>query len=186
MLPGFELGQINQQGYVVSSVENAARHYADLVGAGPFYVGEFTLDDYHFRGEPRHCKLRIATGYWGAMMLEFIEPLEAEGTLYPLSLPQQDGYINHFGINVSDIDAWLAERGLANRVMQHGEMRRSEVRFVYLENIFPGGIHLEVVQGRPEMLATLAAMAKFSAGWDGRNPVRPMSALPEDLVAVTP
>jgi methylmalonyl-CoA/ethylmalonyl-CoA epimerase len=183
MLPGFGLGEINQHGYVVSSVAAAAAHYAELVGAGPFYVGEFTLDNYHYRGIPKHCRLKIATGYWGAMLIEFIEPIEAKGTLYDRILPQHDGHLNHFGINVADIDGWLAKRGLADRVIQDGELRQSGMRFVYLDSLFPGNIHLEVIQAPPGALENYAAMAKASAAWDGRDPVRPMSALPGDLAA---
>lgn len=182
MMPGFNLGDINQHGYVVTSVEKAALWYAEKVGAGPFYVGEFDLDNYRFLGEPQRCRLRIGTGYWGALMLEFIELIDAEATLYARSLPGEEGRINHFGINVADIDAWVAERSLEGSIIQSGEMRRSGVRFVYLDSIFPGGIHLELVQGPPQMLARAAAMAEASAKWDRRDPIRPMSALATEVI----
>ncbi len=182
MTPGFNIGDINQHGYVVTSVEKAALWYARTVGAGPFYVGEFELDNYHFLGKPQSCRLRIGTGYWGALMLEFIEPIEADASLYARSLPREDGHLNHFGINVTDIGAWVAQRGLQDSIIQSGEMRRSGVRFVYLDSIFPGGIHLELVQGPPEMQARAAAMAAASASWDGSDPVRPMAALRTDIV----
>ena len=178
---GFE--EINQHGYVVSDADRAALHHFELVGAGPFYVGDFTLDNYKYRGEARECRLRIAVGYWGTIQVEFIQPLKAEGTLYPDALPRHDGLLNHFAMPVADIDSWLAKRNLADRVLQSGEMRQSGVKFVYLENIFPGGLHLELVQAPEAMLGMYAALVAARATWDRRNPLRPMSAIQEDLAA---
>jgi Glyoxalase/Bleomycin resistance protein/Dioxygenase superfamily len=183
LMPAMGLGEINQHGYVVSDAGKAAMQYFELVGAGPFYMGDFTLDNYRYRGKERECRLRIAVGYWGTIQIEFIQPLSAEGTLYPDALPQCDGLLNHFAMPVADIDSWLAQRNLADRVLQSGEMRQSGVKFVYLENVFPGGLHLELVQAPEAMLGMYAALAAARAKWDRCNPLRPMAAIQDDLAA---
>lgn len=183
-VPGTGFGEINQHGYIVSDADKAALRYFELVGAGPFYVGDFTLENYRYRGVERECRLRIAVGYWGTIQVEFIQPLSAAGTLYPDALPQADGLLNHFAMPVADIDAWLAERKLAGRVLQSGEMRASGVKFVYLENIFPGGLHLELVQVPEATLGMYSAQIAAREKWDRRNPLRPMTAIADDLAAV--
>jgi hypothetical protein len=177
------LEQVNQHGYVVADADAAAMEWFDRVGAGPFYVGDFSLDDYRYRGEARECRLRIAVGYWGSIQVELIQPLSAEGTLYPEVLPHYDGLLNHLAIPVADIDDWLARHDAAGHVMQAGEMRQSATRFVYLEQYLPGGLHLELVQAPAAMLGMYGALQAYRATWDGSEPLRPMDRIQPDLAA---
>jgi hypothetical protein len=49
----------------------------------------------------------------------------------------------------------------------------------------PGGLHLELIQATPSTLGAFATMEAISRNWDGKNPVRPMSAIAQDIAAVT-
>src|SRR5262245_60349979 len=122
--------KINQHGYVVADAERSALRYFELVGAGPFYCGDFALENYRYRGVECHCQVRIVIGQWGPLQLEFIQPLDAANTLYTDALPKGEGLINHFSMPVANLAAWLQERQLEGRVIQSGEMSRSGVKFV--------------------------------------------------------
>lgn len=178
------LGEIVQHGYVVTDAEKSAIEWFDRIGAGPFYMGDVTLDNYVYRGVPTECELKIAIGYWGGIQIELIEPLNEADMLYTRALPAEAGKLNHFATHVSDLDALLESRNLKNRVLQSGAMLQSGVKFVYLENFMPGGHHLELIQAPESMLVSTAGMVAARSRWDGAKPVRPMTALAEDLAAL--
>jgi hypothetical protein len=58
------------------------------------------------------------------------------------------------------------------------------LKFVYLEEYLPGGLHLELIEAQESTLAAFAGMEKLARNWDGRDPVRPMSRIQDDLVAI--
>lgn len=178
------MGPIIQHGYVVDSVERYARKWVAAVGAGPFYVNEVELEDYRYRGKAVGCPLRIAVGYWGGIQIELIEPVSDDDNLYNRALPGENGRLNHCAAHVPDLESVLDSRNLRDRILQAGHVA-SGARFVYLENFLPGGLHLELIQFPEGGDALFPLMEALSRQWDGRNPVRPGSALREDLAAMT-
>lgn len=177
------IGEVNQHGYVVMDAGKAAIEWFEKVGAGPFYIGDFTLEGFACKGRSLEPRLRIAVGYWGSIQVELIQPLDAPGTIYEEVLPREDGQLNHLAIPVTDIDAWLKDHDAANKILHSGEMRQSGVRFVYIDRYLPGGLHLELVQAPPAMLAMYGAIARYRTQWDGTEPLRPMDAIQKDLAA---
>jgi len=176
-------GAIMQQGYIVTDVAKAANEWAERVGAGPFYViDRLAMSQYHFRGVRVDVEISLSFGYWHGIQIELIQPLGEADTLYHRAVRSSAGQLNHFATVVPDLDGLLDSRGLRSRVIQHGNMP-SGLKFVYLEEYLPGGQHLELIEAHEATLGAFAAMEKASRQWDGRNPVRPMSALAQDLAA---
>jgi hypothetical protein len=177
-------GPIMQHGYIVSDVRKTAADWAERLGVGPFYVlDRVGMDQYYFRGRRVDVELCLGFGYWHGMQIELIQPLDEADTLYRRALHSSAGRLNHVASIVSDLDGLLASRGLQERVIQRGDMA-SGLKFVYLEEFVPGGLHLELVQAQESTLMAFAGMEKAARHWDGRNAVRPMSALGEDLAAL--
>jgi len=178
-----EFGQIMQHGYIVSDVATAAAEWAQRVGAGPFYVlDRIAMDQYYFRGVRTEVELRLAFGYWGSLQIELIQPLNDGDTLYSRALQSSAGKLNHCATVVPDIDALLARKQLQARVIQAGKMPTG-LKFVYLEEYLPGGLHLELIEAQESTLMAFAGMEAASRRWDGETPVRPISQLQEDLAA---
>jgi hypothetical protein len=178
-------GAIMQHGYIVEDVEKAAEEWAARVDVGPFYVlDRMRMDQYFFRGVRTDVELRLGFGYWHGIQIELIQPLNDADTLYRRALRGSAGKINHLATVVTDLDGLLASRRLENRVIQSGNMP-SGLKFVYLEEYLPGGLHLELMEATESTLMAFAGMQKVCRTWDGRNPVRPMSALGQDLAALT-
>lgn len=173
-----------QHGYIVDNVAKAAIEWSERVGAGPFYVlDQVKMDQYYYRGKRTEVELRLGFGYWGSIQIELITQLNDADTLYSRALKSAPGKLNHCATIVSDIDSLLSSRNLAKRVIQSGSMPTG-VKFVYLEEYLPDGLHLELIQPAGGALQGFAGMEAIARNWDGKNPVRPASALAEDLAAL--
>jgi methylmalonyl-CoA/ethylmalonyl-CoA epimerase len=174
-------GQIMQHGYIVADVDKAAREWSERMNIGPFYVIDQTrLDEYYYRGKLTDLEMKLAFGYWGNIQIELIQPLSTTDTLYTRALKDEAGKLNHCATTVSDLDALIASHKLQGKEIQAGSMK-SGVKFVYLDRWLPGGLHLEIVQQTKEGLMGNAAMEAVAQKWDGKNPVRPIAALGEDI-----
>ena len=174
-------GALMQHGYIVTDVAAAAAEWAQRVGAGPFYVIErMPMDQYYYRGVRTDLELRLAFGYWDGLQIELIEPLGSADTLYSRALRDAPGKLNHCATVVSDIDRLLAQHGLHDRVIQSGKMP-SGLKFVYLDEYLPGGLHLELIEATASMLSGFSAMQAVSGQWDGQDPLRCLLSLQKCL-----
>ncbi|MET0658752.1 MAG: VOC family protein [Steroidobacteraceae bacterium] len=180
-----DIGPIMQLGYIVEDAAAAAAEWAERVGAGPFYVLDRNpMDDCYFRGERTPVEIRLAFGYWGSVQVELVQPLTTGPSFYREALRSGAGKLNHCAAIVTDLDTLLQQRNLQDRVILRGSMQ-SGLKFVYLEEYLPGGLHLELIQATPSTLGAFAGMEAIARSWDGRDPVRPMSAIAQDLATVT-
>lgn len=180
-----DFGRIMQHGYIVPDIDAMAQEWAERVGAGPFYVIETRMDEYCYRGVRTPAELRLAFGYWGGIQIELIQPFDGVDTLYSRALKNAPGKLNHCATVVSDIDALLAARDLEAQVIQSGSMPTG-LKFVYLEEYLPGGLHLELIQPVGGALRAFEGMEAIARNWDGANPLRPAAALAEDLASLRP
>jgi hypothetical protein len=177
-------GTIMQQGYIVEDVAATARQWAERLGVGPFYIlDRIAMDQYYYRGVRTEVGLRLGFGYWGSIQIELIRPLSKTDTLYSRALRETPGQLNHCASVVEDLDALIASHKLQGCVIQSGQMPTG-LKFAYLENYLPGGHHLELVQATDGALMAYAGMEKIAQRWDGKNPLRPMSAIGADLAAL--
>jgi methylmalonyl-CoA/ethylmalonyl-CoA epimerase len=182
MSAGF--GRIMQHGYIVSDVEATAQEWAKRVGAGPFYVIDTRMEEYYYRGARTPVELRLAFGYWGSIQIELIQPLGDADTLYSRALKCAPGKINHCATVVSDIDGLLAAGNLQGRVIQSGSMPTG-LKFVYLEEYLPDGLHLELIQPVGAALQAFEGMEAVARNWDGVGTLRPATALAQDLASLS-
>jgi hypothetical protein len=179
-----DFGAIMQHGYIVADVEKAAAEWAKRLDVGPFYVaGGMPMEQYYYRGVRMTVELRMAFAYWHGIQIELIQQVNDADSLYQRAAHSSPGKLNHVATVVKDIDSLLASRGLANRVIQNGDMP-SGLKFVYLEEYLPGGLHLELIQATPSTLMAFAGMEKAARLWDGRKPIRSMADLGADLAAL--
>jgi hypothetical protein len=143
------------------------------------------MEEYYYRGTRMAVELCLGFGYWHGIQIELIQPLNEADTLYRRALHSSAGKLNHVASVVSDLDGLLESRNLQQRVIQRGDMP-SGLKFVYLEEYVPGGLHLELVQAQERTLLAFAGMEKAARYWDGRNPIRPISTLAQDLATLPP
>ena len=179
-----EFGKIMQLGYVVEDVEATAAQWSSRLNVGPFYTLDNTMDQYYFRGVRTDVELRLAFGYWGSVQVELIQPLGNADTLYSCALRAAPGKLNHCATLVSDLDGLLERHNLKDRVIQSGRMHTG-LNFVYLDEYLPGGLHLELIEAQESTVQAFSAMQAIAENWDGKNPLRPMSLIGNDIAALT-
>ena len=180
-----EFGPIMQHGYIVEDVERTAAAWIER-GIGPFYIlDRNSMEEYHYRGKQTYIELKLAFAYWGSVQIELIQQLNDADTLYSRAVRTTPGKLNHFASIISGLDEFLARHKLASRVVQSGKMP-SGVNFVYLEEFMPGGQHLELIEPTEAALMGFAGMEVIARNWNGKNPLRPMNALGNDLAALKP
>lgn len=74
---------IKQIGYYVESIEESAKAFADMLGAGPFVdLGSSEPASLLYRGKESSMRSRCAVGQLGNMQIELIEVLTDEPDVY--------------------------------------------------------------------------------------------------------
>jgi methylmalonyl-CoA/ethylmalonyl-CoA epimerase len=167
---------IHHMGFVVADLSEAIGRWTDTVGAGPFYV----VDDVQFEwcrthGQPARFNHAAAFGQWGSITVELqrfsgIEPAPLRELL---SAGRREG-INHVGIVVADP---VTE---SRRLEQLGyppylDAGFGDIHAIWHDAVAELGYSLEVHKQNTALDGFFAAVAAGARGWDGSQPIRPVS-----------
>lgn len=170
---------IVQLAYILNpgGMDAALDYWVNVMGAGPFYRGEFPLTDQIHKGKPTGQHAVVACGYNGEMQVELIEPLNQEPGPYNDFLAENPkvpvgGLYHHVMVEEGDYDATVA-RFLANGCKE-AFSARNEIgdRICYLEATDGTGGYIEVIESEmwPRVCRNMRAARE---GWDGKDrPVR--------------
>ncbi len=134
----------DQIGMVTRDIEKAIRVYTGLFRCGPFEAveREYTASMSTYRGKPGGFKYRVAYASFGAMQLEFIQPLEGK-TVYEEFLETRGEGVHHFGIMIDRMDEKLvALKRVGIEVLQSGQ--RPGRRYAYVDTEQSIGIMIEL------------------------------------------
>lgn len=89
----------HQVAYVVEDLDAAVRHWADVLGVGPWSVwtvGPEATEDATYRGEPARFRFRHALAWSGDLQFELVEPVEGPSIFQDQLLAGGPG-LNHVG-----------------------------------------------------------------------------------------
>ena len=75
-------GSVTQTAYVVRDIERHAAEWTRLTGAGPWFTLAPELANMVYRGHSTQAKYRLAMAFVGATMLELIQPLDEEPSIF--------------------------------------------------------------------------------------------------------
>ena len=171
---GQPMGGIAQTAFVVEDLQAAVDHWITNTGAGPFFVlPHFLVPGQTYRGEESQADITIAMGFAGHMLIELIQPLDDNPSVYRETIEHRGYGFHHFGLACVDVDA--ASRDYQQR--GYAEAFRAAVptggEVVYLDNgSGPQWGFLELLPVTPGMDETFTRFWKASQGWDGSDPVR--------------
>ncbi|MBN44620.1 MAG: methylmalonyl-CoA epimerase [Rhodobiaceae bacterium] len=103
-----EKNPIFQQAYFVNSIDESAKKWSDLYGAGPFvFTHHHKTDKFEYRNTPDEADVSYAFGYLGDTMIQFIEQHDETPSIYrDMFQKGQEGF-HHIGILVSDFEEEL-------------------------------------------------------------------------------
>ena len=171
---GQPMGGIAQTAFVVEDLQAAIDHWVTNCKAGPFFVlPHFLVPGQTYRGEESRADITIAMGFAGHMLIELIQPLDGEPSVYRETMELRGCGFHHLGIACADVDA-------DNRAYQargYHEAFRAAVptggEVVYLDNGSGAQLgFIELLPVTPGMDATFTRFWEASRGWDGSDPVR--------------
>ena len=171
---GQPMGGIAQTAFIVPDLHEAIARWVADMRAGPFFVlPHFLVPGQTYRGEESRADITIARGFAGHMLIELIQPLDDEPSVYKETIELRGYGFHHLGIACADVDA----DSLAYQARGYTEAFRAAVptggEVVYLDNgTGPQLGFLELLPVTPGMDATFTRFWEASRDWDGADPVR--------------
>jgi hypothetical protein len=171
---GQPMGGIAQTAFIVPDLHAAIDRWVADTRAGPFFaLPHFLVPGQTYRGEESRADITIAMGFAGHMLIELIQPLDDEPSVYKETIELRGFGFHHLGIACADVDA--ASRDYQSR--GYTEAFRAKVptggEVVYLDNgTGPQLGFLELLPVTSGMDATFTRFWEASRDWDGSDPVR--------------
>jgi len=170
---------LHHVGYWVPDLAEAVRRACRDLGVGPFLVHEhvrfdaFTLADGTEISDPAHLDHSAAFAAWGSIVIELAQVHTVDPELaaaYRISTDR----VGHVSWIVEDLAAESARLEAAGCPLIH-TAATGAVAVAWHEGgpLFPHPI--EVHRAGPPILGMHARLSALAAGWDGRDPMRPMT-----------
>jgi hypothetical protein len=168
------LGPIIQLGYVVTDLPAAIDRWADLFGAGPFFLFEnVEFPEWRYRGVATPTPLDIAAGQLGEMVIELILPRGDGPSAYRDSFAAGTGGLHHFGVLANDPDA--AARHFAPATPITSACTGAGTRFEYYDARTDLGAMVEIIEAGPDVRELFAMIGGAAKNWDGTDRIRPLA-----------
>ena len=165
-------GPIMQNGFVVRDWREAALHWAEKLGVGPFFKLEhIKFDECRYRGEPTRIDMSVAIAYTGGYQIELVEQHNDAPSIYTDFLKHNEPGLQHVGTLVEDLDAALDANDLRDSIVQDGRTAAGQ-RFAYVDTILHNGTMVELIEADEGMRKAFDYMQKAAESWDGRDPIR--------------
>lgn len=176
-------GTVAQLAYIVrpGTLAQAVDYWVKIMGAGPFFTGEFPLTDQTYHGQPAEQRAVVACGYLGDMQIEIIDPISTTPNVYTDFLrrnpePPVGGLYHHIMIDEGDCDATVKKLVDGGCRIAFTATPPTGGKLYYLEAFETTGGYLEVIES-PTWPTVVESMKAARKAWDGRDPVRSFETL---------
>jgi hypothetical protein len=172
-------GPIRQMAYLVRDIDQAMRHWIDIMGVGPFfYIENHAAPHSTYRGQPSSMRLSIAFAQCGAMQIELIQPLNDAPSLLTEFLKSGREGLQHVAFWTMNFAADITRyQSLGYEVVQTGGMSGPNNGNVFFAgNGYPAVAHaIEISDISGTKGALFRHIAEAAQDWDGREPIRKLS-----------
>ena len=171
-------GPVIQQGYVVSDIDEAIRHWVAR-GVGPFFIEQHIRPAGQYDGRAIKPDLSAAFAYSGEQQIEVIQQHDDEPTIYLDYLAAHpDGGLQHLAVWVDDIADVLAD--LESRGLGYTVRQRYGDGHAYLDADDAPGVMMQLMARSDHLVSLMETIRAASIGsrppapatWCSRN-VRP-------------
>ena len=160
-------GAINQIAYVVPSIDEAAKWWAEVMGVGPFLALrdlEFETSDY--LGEERPITYSAAIAYSGGLNVELIEPKGP--SIFADWLAEGRSGVQHICVFTDDFASTAAEaEARGAKRLQGGTIGGGTLG--YYDMTGDRSVILEIAQLSPMSLGMFDMVRQAGADWDGKT-----------------
>ena len=166
-------GSIRQNGYVVSDIEAAMRHWTEVMGIGPwFYVERAPIREFRYHGRASDLEVSIALANSGPLQLELIQQRNDAPSMYCDFLKDGREGLQHIAYWTEEFAAVRNQALELGFTVGHEGETGDYGPFVYFESAgHPGSvIELSDVGGPKRRL--FDHIADAAKDWDGSDPIR--------------
>ncbi len=178
---GQPTNSIIQYAYVVPDIHIAMQEWSNTLGLGPWYIAEdFGVGaDSMYRGEPAKALLDVALSFSGHIQVELIQMKDDNPSVFKETVSAQGGFgFHHYGratTNFDDDHASYLSQGYEVLFTDRAPPNGNRIAYFDKRDGLPGMIELmEADAGLDELFTKIY---ESSIGWDGDNPVRPVTEL---------
>ena len=165
---GYRLFQL---GFVVDDLLGTAARWAAVFGVGPFHVLPRREVPCTYRGAPSALDVQVAVAQAGPVQIELIEQHGDHPSVYRDLVAGGRARFHQLCTITPDYERTRAHH-LALGYELATEMEVGGQHIAYFDTFEEFGFYTEVVEHTPAFLASLEAIARTCATWDGADPVR--------------
>ncbi|HSG33694.1 MAG TPA: VOC family protein [Sphingomonadaceae bacterium] len=168
------MGGIAQTAFIVPDLQEAMAHYVRDARVGPFFVlPNFLQPGQVYRGSPSTADVTIAMGFAGHMLIELIQPLDDNPSVYQETKALRGYGFHHWGIAYEDVYTAEAEYHAKGYETAYRAAVPTGGEVIFLDNgTGARDGFLELLPVTPGMDETFTRFWKASLDWDGSDPVR--------------
>lgn len=171
---GQDVGHVVQIAHTVPDIRAAIDWWTKDGKTGPFFLlDRFADPGQKYRGESSGAAVAIAMGFAGHMMIELIQPVDDEPSVYKEVIARRGYGFHHVGIAVQDSE--IERRGYEGKgyhvAFSTPVPSGGTVYYMGDGPNAPGFI--ELIPATKGMDDLFTKYWRASVDWDGSNPVRP-------------
>lgn len=163
---------IRQLAFVVPDAEEAARNHSALTGSGPFFVmPRYKMAIHEHRGQPTELDVSSSYGWWGDIMVEFVQMHNEEPSAFRDTFPDGGSGMHHVAIWVKDLKTAVAAFETEGHPITMYAERTPGMGYAMMDTRSALGFMVELYE--ESIVGPFYKMIKdASVGWDGSDPVR--------------
>ena len=171
------LGEPHHTAYVVEDIAATVTRLAEGLGAGPFFLVEnVPLEDVRSRGEPAEFAHHSAFGASGGWAIELIQPIRLAPARVEAGFALPRPGVHHVAFvvpasEVAGVRGALDARGMP----EYLSSRLGEVDATLHDATAVLGHSLEIHVDGEGLRGFFAMVLDAGRGWDGSQPLRPLS-----------
>jgi len=161
--------------YVTHDMDATIDHWINIMGAGPFFVGDMELTENQFhRGEPCEQAIKVGFGFSGGVLIELVQPLRDIPSVFKEVLDTTGPGYHHVMMRVDYDEGYERYSRAGYEVGLHSILPGGERCTLFDARKDTGGF-LEVMEMSESLTGQIETIAKAHQEWDRTTrPVRPM------------
>lgn len=168
-------GSIIEQIFAVRDIDKAIEAWSNVLGAGPFFLGESYIpaERSSRRGVPGPLSMKVAYGVSAGILIELVQPLPDDRSIYSEALAAAGdaphGQALAFLVNL-DWEEGCALMSSRYEEAMHVVTNVGGLRCTFFDARKDVGAYIEIGETAPQFLpAMIAAMKSCAADWDGQK-----------------
>jgi hypothetical protein len=167
-------GDVRQNGYVVKDIDAAMRHWAEVIGVGPwFYFERVKVDYFRHRGRASNVELSIALANSGDLQIELIQQRNAAPSMFKEFLDSGREGLQHVAFWTTSYQA-VYDRALAEgyELGHEGQIGGEQGRFAYFDTQTHPGTVIEISDVSGPKGKFFEFVRESALAWDGKEAIR--------------